>query len=450
MRWPGAGLFSIRRRDYHREVMGTIPRWTVGRAVVVVAALVLVAGCGSGAGNTAGAQTRTVQVDYNHDEFATSMLENYPRRVQVRPGDTVEFRQTWTGEPHSVTMGTLVDEKIGPLIDLFNEVESTGEFPEGEPEEFEAFDAALPYALGDDGMVQNAAQPCYVDQEEFTGTYPGDETTPCPEVEQPVFDGRQAIYNSGVIPYEGVDGNTFRVTLANDIPTGTYTYYCNVHGPLQYGQIEVVAGGSEIPSQAEVARQALEEQRAVIAPMARNFDAATDGEAVEGGDPESLFTIEAGGANLVGVPTPFFEGNRFIHGIVNEFVPRSVEAKVGEKVTWTFTGGHTLSFNVPEYFPIFTVADDGTTTFNPQAEDPVGWPGPPPSGPPPQAEDGGGGGPPPPVNIDAGTWDGTGFRSTGLALSDQDTFSVTFTRPGTYAYACLIHPKMVGTLVVEE
>lgn len=425
-----------------------IPTGTARLVVVLAAVLILAAACGSGTGSSAGPQTRTVQVDYNHDAFATSLFENYPRRVQVRPGDTVEFRQDWTGEPHSVTMGTLVDEKIQPLVDLFTDIETTGQFPEGEPTEFEAFDEALPYALGEDGMVQNAAQPCYVAADEFSGSYPGDETTPCPKQEQPAFNGRQAIYSSGVIPYEGVDGNTFRVRLADDIPTGTYTYYCNVHGPLQYGQIEVVAPGSQIPSQAEVDRQALEEQRAILAPMARNFEAATAGQEVEGGDPEDTFTIDAGQARVVGVPTPFFEDNRFVHGIVNEFVPRSVEARVGEKVTWTFVGGHTLSFNVPPYFPVFTVAEDGTTTYNPQAEEPVGWPGP-----PPPDEGGGGGeefGPPAPVQVDAGTWDGTGFRSTGLAFNDEDTFSVTFTQPGTYAYACLIHPKMVGTLVVRE
>lgn len=422
------------------------------RLLAWVGVLVLVVACGGGAGSSAGPQTRTVQVDYNHDTFATSMFENYPRRVQVRPGDTVEFRQTWTGEPHSVTMGTLVDDKIAPIIDLLERIEATGEFPEGEPEEFAAFGEALPFALDDDGMVQNAAQPCYVEQEEFSGSYPGDETTPCPQKSQPAFNGRQPIYSSGVIPYEGVGGNTFRVKLADDIAPGTYAYYCNVHGPLQYGQIEVVPKGSDIPSQNQVARQALEEQKAAIAPMERNFEAAVAGEVVEGGDPESVVRIDAGQTRLVGVPTPFFEQNRFIHGIVNEFVPRTVEARVGDKVTWTFVSGHTLSFNVPEYFPVFTVAEDGTRRFNPQAQEPVGWPAPP----EPDEEGGGheaeveGGGPPPPVNVDAGTWDGTGFRSTGLSFNDQDTFSVTFTRPGTYLYACLIHPKMVGTLVVED
>ncbi|HEV2808794.1 MAG TPA: hypothetical protein VGV93_00145 [Acidimicrobiales bacterium] len=427
-----------------------IPRGTGRRVLTLIPAVILVAACGSGAGSSAGNQTRTVQVDYNHDAFATSLFENYPRRVQVRPGDTVEFQQDWTGEPHSVTMGTLVDEKIKPVLDLLNRIETTGELPEGEPSEFMTFGEALPYALGETGMVQNAAQPCYVDKEQFSGTYPGDESTPCPKTAQPPFNGRQAIYNSGVIPFEGVDGNTFRVKLSDDVPAGTYTYYCNVHGPLQYGQIEVLPPGSDIPSQAEVDRRALEEQRVVLEPMERSFNAATAGEVVEGGDPGSGFSIDAGQARIVGVPTPFFENNRFVHGIINEFVPRSFTSRVGEKVTWTFVAGHTLSFNVPEYFPVFTVAPDGTRTLNDQAEEPIGWPGPP----PPDEGEGGGhddmSGPPMPVQVDAGTWDGTGFRSTGLAFSDQDTFSVTFTRPGNYAYACLIHPKMVGTLVVED
>ncbi len=260
------------------------PTGTVRRVLALAAVLMLTVACGSTGGSSAGSQTRTVQVDYNHDEFATSMFENYPRRVQVRPGDTVEFRQTWTGEPHSVTMGTLVDEKIQPLLDLFTGIETTGEFPEEEPTEFEAFYEALPFAFAENGMAQNAAQPCYVEAEQFAGTYPGDETTPCPKQEQPAFNGRQAIYNSGVIPYEGVDGNTFRVELADDISPGIYSYYCNVHGALQYGQIEVLDQGSDIPSQAEVARQALEEQRATIAAMEPNFNAATAGEAVEGGE----------------------------------------------------------------------------------------------------------------------------------------------------------------------
>lgn len=118
----------------------------------------------------------------------------------------MEFKQAWAGEPHSVTMGKLVDDNIEPVLRLLTEIERTGTVPEDEPEEFEAFGEAVPYAFAEEGLAQNAAQPCYVDAEGFDGTYPGDEKTPCPKRAQPEFTGRQAIYNSGIIPYEGVQG----------------------------------------------------------------------------------------------------------------------------------------------------------------------------------------------------------------------------------------------------
>ena len=42
--------------------------------------------------------------------------------------------------------------------------------------------------------------------------------------------------------------------------------------------------------------------------------------------------------------------------------------------------------------------------------------------------------------------DPVAFRSP--ALDTDDTFSFTFTKPGTYKYFCSVHPKMVGTVVV--
>jgi plastocyanin len=35
------------------------------------------------------------------------------------------------------------------------------------------------------------------------------------------------------------------------------------------------------------------------------------------------------------------------------------------------------------------------------------------------------------------------------ALDTDDTFSFTFTTPGTYKYFCYLHPHMVGSIVVE-
>jgi plastocyanin len=46
------------------------------------------------------------------------------------------------------------------------------------------------------------------------------------------------------------------------------------------------------------------------------------------------------------------------------------------------------------------------------------------------------------VSSDAGL-----FRSS--ALDTKDSFSYKFDKPGTYHYLCTIHPRMVGTIVVE-
>ena len=35
------------------------------------------------------------------------------------------------------------------------------------------------------------------------------------------------------------------------------------------------------------------------------------------------------------------------------------------------------------------------------------------------------------------------------ALDTDDSFSFTFTEPGTYDYFCSLHPRMTGTIVVE-
>ena len=43
--------------------------------------------------------------------------------------------------------------------------------------------------------------------------------------------------------------------------------------------------------------------------------------------------------------------------------------------------------------------------------------------------------------------DGAVFRSG--ALDTDESFSFRFDKPGTYHYACSIHPRMVGTIVVQ-
>ena len=43
---------------------------------------------------------------------------------------------------------------------------------------------------------------------------------------------------------------------------------------------------------------------------------------------------------------------------------------------------------------------------------------------------------------------GNAFKRSN-AMDTDDTYSFTFTTPGTYQYFCYIHPHMTGTIVVE-
>jgi plastocyanin len=70
---------------------------------------------------------------------------------------------------------------------------------------------------------------------------------------------------------------------------------------------------------------------------------------------------------------------------------------------------------------------------------------------------------PPTVTVNAGTtvtWTNKDDIPHGIAsandafkkskaLDTDDSFSFTFTTPGTYQYFCYIHPHMTGTIVVE-
>ena len=42
-----------------------------------------------------------------------------------------------------------------------------------------------------------------------------------------------------------------------------------------------------------------------------------------------------------------------------------------------------------------------------------------------------------------------GFKKSA-ALDTDESYSFTFTAPGTYQYFCYLHPKMVGSIVVEQ
>lgn len=431
-------------------------RWS---ATVIVVALALVSaacGGGEGSGSEGDGEARRVLVDYKHDEFSASFLAYFPSLVTVHPGDRVDFKQAWTGEPHSVTMGRLVDELGQPYWDLLDPIFERGDadfssiIGSEEPQADEFFEQ-LPF-LTDDGLnvIQAAAQPCYI---ESGAPDVSDPDQPCEVQDQPEFNGRYDYYNSGFIPYQGERGNTFTVPLSDDIAPGTYNYYCNWHFVEMSGAIKVVPESEPIPSQSDVNKEANRQSSRYTDELGRLLDDAEDG--------------KRGELPVIGVELTDDESEQE-YGLFpawgNEFVPSTVEADVGEKVTWSFVGGgHSLAFNVPEYFPVFDVERDGTVVLDQRGFRAVKFPKPPeelefeaqserssdgedvpeeePQGePPPRA----------PARIDGGRFDGSGgLRSTGMFFSEGDTFSLTFSKSGTYLFACLVHPAMVGKVVVS-
>ncbi len=444
-----------------------------------------------------GAESRTVLVDYSHDEFASFYLFNFPKEVSVTPGMNLVFRQTWTGEPHTVTGGKLVNDAIAdPLLKFVNSFEALagqgvplpnpdgpptdatvadvieaveesdesdirtdfldayeemvddgdipdreeakevtfGEFVEDVDPKIEAAFSSLPFAFieeeGPPTLAQNASQPCYLD----SGSPPKDPKKTCRDREKPEFDGTQSFYNSGIIPYEGANGNTFEVPFADDTSPGDYYFYCAVHGFGQSTKVKVLQEGSDIPSQEEVSRAARDEIDEISGPLEEIYKRAVDdGEMETIGEDGEPTTVDG---PFAGVYTAEQD-----HASINEFVPKNLTVRRNEPITWKFIGAdHTISFGVPRYFPIVQFLEDGEVRLNPQLGGAAGGA----KEIPPPDEEGGG-----VIKADGGTYDGTGFWSSGLLGAEPYLeYTMRISRPGTYDFACLIHPPMVGKVTV--
>lgn len=97
---------------------------------------------------------------------------------------------------------------------------------------------------------------------------------------------------------------------------------------------------------------------------------------------------------------------------VNLFAPGTVYVQPGDTVKWTFPWAepHSVTFGIPAGDPSVLV---------------------------------GGANP---------SFDGTGFISSGLIFggaTSTDSYAVTFPKKGSYAYVCILHPGMTGSVVVR-
>lgn len=107
-----------------------------------------------------------------------------------------------------------------------------------------------------------------------------------------------------------------------------------------------------------------------------------------------------------------------------DFYPRTITVNVGDTITWTknVVLEHTVSFLSGAQPPaLFQPQPDKRLLFNPLAAFPQGGP----------------------------SYDGTGMASSGVIEAAGKTYTLTFTKPGRYAYMCLLHPGMQGSVLVQ-
>jgi plastocyanin len=400
-------------------------RW-LGIAAVVV---VVLAACSddnkststaasSAAGTTSGGgQTVAVSVDAKTAATSVAFLSYFPNEVTLHPGDTIDFASNFAGEAHTVTFGTLVDQGIA----------KADPSAQDEPAELKKIASLFPEGPGD--AIQVAGQPCFL----TSGDPPASDACTKDQQKQVDFDGTQSYYNSGFL----ADGDHFKVTLATNIKPGTYNYFCALHRLGMTGKVTVVAPDAKAQTADEVktaGQTALADAQAKIKPTIEAIKAGTLPPFIPTATPNGVI---AGGAS-----------QDLQSAVPVLFGPNNISVKTGDSVTWTMIGVHTITFGSNEALRAFlTKAPDGSVHLNPDSAVPAGGAGQP-QGPPggdPNAPPG------PPTPIDGGSYDGTGLHNSGLVLSFPPSlfsYSVKFTKPGSYQYVCLIHPDMTGRVNV--
>ena len=389
--------------------------------VLLVATAVLVAtGCG---GKKHAAQTFSVLVDGHNNAANESFIAYFPKVVRVHQGDSVVFDQVGVGEPHTVTLGTLVD----PVLNAFEKL--TPQQQQNPPKALLAADRKLPFLLpqGPGDATQSAANPCFLD-----AGAPG--KTQCAKRSQPAFTGKQSFYNSGWLNRN----QKFTVQIAKGTSPGTYHFFCLLHREGMTGKIEVVPDKTAVPSPSTQTAAGNSQLASVESKLQPAVAALRKGQPPIPG-------VKIPGANpvLAGSGSP-----SVMEAEIDEFGPKSAHIPVGGSVTWYMLGVHSITFNsTPANNDIRKVAPDGTVHLNPPALTPKGGPGEGKAAKPKGKS---------PVNFEVvtnATWNGKGFFNSGVFANSSppsliEGYKLTFTHAGTYKYICTVHDDMKGTIVV--
>lgn len=353
-------------------------------------------------------------VSYNGSPVVVPLVADlfFPSSLSVHPGDVVTFVEQSSGEVHTVTLGTLIDQSA-PALGPGGVLPSPSR---GAPPPTGAaavatqipniFPAGFPASRAD--AVASAAEPCFLN----TGVPPP--TGPCPQVGQPAFTGSQAFYNSGWLP----PGSSFTVTVSATTPPGTYQFRDLAH-PAMTGRLQVVPAAELVPPPSQVAATgAAQLQAAALAQAPAAAEAAT------------VTSTVVAGITEVGVTGTF----------VAAFGPPTLTVTAGQSVGWNVYGDQALAIGPPPGAAgLLTRAANGTVHFNTTLINHAGgFAGP-------------AGAPPRPETVNGGTYTNTGFHNSGLLVSvppNLITYTLRFADPGTYTVQSLTYPSMTQTLNV--
>jgi plastocyanin len=194
---------------------------------------------------------------------------------------------------------------------------------------------------------------------------------------------------------------------------GNYTLVCSIHPGMKV-RVQVKNRNARVPSARQDARR-VRKQATQAAKVAKRLVAGR-------GVPANV--IRAGNDSGTVATLAFFPGEKTV--------------KVGDTVTWAMTPNSTEIHNVA-FGPEDYMQNLARNLIGPQGLDPMTvYPSEPPGTP----------------LIHNTTSHGNGYVNTGVldpeaASPFPDTASVTFTRPGTYTYYCVIHgAEMKGTITV--
>jgi plastocyanin len=233
-------------------------------------------------------------------------------------------------------------------------------------------------------------------------------STPAPASGAAKIDGT-AYQNSGIV----MKGQSWTASFPTQ---GAYRLICVLH-PMMQVDVQVLPAGTDVPTQAQLDAASTVSLNGLVAKGEAKAAAAKYGS-----------STNANGTKNWDVVSGEFDPP----STVNRFIPARISVGLGDTVNWVNQTPvpHTITFN-----------SGGQASFLPEPQ---------PSGPPLLVID------PkalfpvvPSKNFDGSGYVNSGFIGTGEEATAGTSFSLTFTKAGTYSYVCLLHADQGMAGVIE-